>query len=78
MTLSIMKGEGKELIRKNLGQIFRKYNIIEYKSPEDYLSINDFYKVMSYACLYQAETEHVLEVSPDELTITMVCSHYPL
>lgn len=78
MDTLVIKKEGKELIRKNLGQIFRKYNIIEYKSPEDYLSINDFYKVMSYACLYQAETEHVLEVSPDELTITMVCSHYPL
>ena len=29
-------------IRKNIGRIFRKHNIIEYKSPEDYLSINDF------------------------------------
>ena len=27
---------------KNIGRIFRKYNIIEYKSPTDYISINDF------------------------------------
>lgn len=62
---------------KNLGRLFRKYNIIEYKSPEDYLSVNDFYKVMSYACLYQSETEHVLDVRPEELTVTLVCSRYP-
>ena len=31
-------------INKNIGRIFRKYNIIEYKSPTDYISINDFYK----------------------------------
>ena len=29
-------------IQKNIGQIFRKHNIIEYKSPEDYVSIDDF------------------------------------
>ena len=29
-------------IRKTIGRIFRKHNIIEYKSPGDSLSINDF------------------------------------
>ena len=38
-------------INKNIGRIFRKYNIIEYKSPTDYISINDFYKVCGYAFL---------------------------
>ena len=28
-------------IRKDIGRIFRKHNIIEYKSPSDSLSIND-------------------------------------
>lgn len=32
-------------IQKNIGRIFRKYNIVEYKSPPDYLSIDDFYIV---------------------------------
>ena len=64
-------------IRKNIGQIFRTYNIIEYKSPEDSLNINDFYKVYAYACLYQSDTEHVCAIRPNELTITFVCSHYP-
>ncbi len=37
------------MLNKSVGdRIFRTYNIIEYKSPDDYLSINDFYKVYGY------------------------------
>ena len=64
-------------IRKNIGRIFRKHNLIEYKSPEDYLSINDFYKVYGYACFYQSDTEKVGDIRMEEITITFVCSHYP-
>lgn len=64
-------------IHKNIGKIFREYNIIEYKSPEDYLNINDYYKVLGYACLYQADTEKVCQISPEEITITFVCTHFP-
>lgn len=73
----IIKVKDNERIQKNIGRIFRKYNIIEYKSPEDYLTVNDFYKVYGYCCFYQADTENVLEISPQELTITFVCNHYP-
>lgn len=75
--LLVVKLDGGASIRKNIGRIFRKYNIIEYKSPKDYLSVNDFYKVMGYTCFYQADTKHVLEIQPDELTITFVSSQYP-
>ena len=64
-------------IRKDIGRIFRKHNIIEYKSPGDNLSINDFYKVYGYACIYQSDTDKVGEIDPEELTLTFVCSHYP-
>ncbi|MDN0060046.1 3-isopropylmalate dehydrogenase [Mediterraneibacter glycyrrhizinilyticus] len=64
-------------IRKAIGQIFRKHNIIEYKSPGDGLSINDFYKVYGYACIYQSDTNKVKEIDPEDLTLTFVCSHYP-
>ncbi|SDI86693.1 hypothetical protein [Natribacillus halophilus] len=33
------------IIHKNIGRIFRHYNIVEYKSPRDYVSIDDFYTV---------------------------------
>lgn len=64
-------------IKKSIGRIFRKHNIIEYKSPGDNLSINDFYKVYGYACIYQSNTDKVNEIAPEELTLTFVCSHYP-
>ena len=64
-------------IRKNLGRIFRKYNIIEYKSPEDYLSVDDFYKVYGYCCFYKSQAEKQNGIKVEELTITFICSHYP-
>ena len=64
-------------IRKNIGHMFKNHNIIEYKSPTDYLSVNDFYKGYGYACLYQSLTEKVGAIDPADITITFVCSHYP-
>ena len=42
----IIKVKEGERIQKNIGRIFRKYNIIEYKEPGETLTINDFYKVL--------------------------------
>lgn len=64
-------------LTKNIIHIFRKHNIIEYKNPEESLSVNDYYKVLAYACYYIADTEHILEIEPWEITITFVCNHYP-
>ena len=44
----IVKKERDVSIRKNIGRIFRTHNIVEYKSPKDYLSVDDFYKVYGY------------------------------
>ena len=52
----IIKKDRNYEVKKNIGRIFRTYNIVEYKSPEDYLSIDDFYKVYGYACFYKADT----------------------
>ena len=73
----IIKKNTKEKLQKNIGRIFRKYNIIEYKSPEDYLSIDDFYKVYGYTCFYKADTGKSNEIKVEELTISFVCRHYP-
>ncbi len=64
-------------IHSNLGKIFRKYNIIEYKSPSDYQNIDDFYKAYGYACFYKADTGHVDEINAEELTLTFICHNYP-
>ena len=44
----VIKVHDNEKIQKNIGRIFRKHNIVEYKSPEDYLTINDFINVYGY------------------------------
>lgn len=77
LDILIVKKEGSRKVKKTFGHIFRKHNIIEYKSPEDYLSINDFYKVYGYTCFYQSDTEKVCEIHPTELTITFVSYYYP-
>ena len=73
----LVKNEKKVKIRKNIGRIFRQHNIIEYKSPEDHLNIDDFYKVYGYTCIYKTEVEKVNQIPAEELTITIVCYHYP-
>lgn len=73
----LIKNEKHVKIQKNIGRIFRQYNIIEYKSPEDNLDIDDFYKVYAYACIYKADTEKIDLIPAAELTITFVCYHYP-
>ncbi len=75
--LLIIKKKTDERLRKNIGKIFRKHNIIEYKSPTDYLGINDFYKVYGYACIYIGNMEKSGEIPPSEVTITMIANHYP-
>ena len=77
MDTLVIKLEPGHVIKKSIGKLFRQHNIVEYKSPEDYISINDFYKVMGYVCIYQSDTEKVMEIPPEELTVTFVCSHYP-
>lgn len=73
----IIKKDPGVSIRKNIGRIFRKHNIIEYKSPEDYLSIDDFYKVYGYACFYKSDTSTVNEIKVEEITITFATKSYP-
>jgi hypothetical protein len=61
------------VIKKNIASIFRNDNIVEYKSPDDNISVGDFYKVYGYACLYQSLNGEDIE----EVTLTFVESHYP-
>lgn len=73
----VIKKDPNVSIRKNIGRMFKTHNIIEYKSPEDYLSIDDFYKVYGYACFYKADTAHVDEIKANEITVSYVSKVYP-
>jgi len=72
--LLIIKKPKELKIDKNIARIFKSDNIIEYKSPEDYISIKDFLKVYAYANLYAAITPNV---DFSEITITLIESRYP-
>lgn len=73
----VIKNEQNRKIQKNIGRIFRKYNLIEYKSPTDYISIDTFYKVYGYACFYKADTGGADAISIEEMTITLFGRGYP-
>jgi hypothetical protein len=54
----IIKKPPEVCIDKNFVRLFREINLVEYKSPEDYLSVNDFYKVYGYAACTPRLTTH--------------------
>lgn len=73
----LIRKQKNKVIHKNFGRIFREHNIVEYKGPGDYLSIDDFYKVYGYTCFYKAEAQKTNSVKFEELTITFVSESYP-
>ena len=64
-------------IQKQIGRIFKRYNILEYKSPEKSHTVNSFFKVVSYAGLLQSNTQREQEIPPEEITITLIGDRYP-
>ena len=52
--LIIKKDKGR-VIRKNIGRIFRQHNIVEYKSPLDYLSV---WVYLFLQIRYQSDGQH--------------------
>jgi hypothetical protein len=61
------------VIEKNIARIFRRINILEYKSPDDYFSVHDFHKVLSYAFLYAALNKTPIE----DLTLSIIEARHP-
>jgi hypothetical protein len=68
----IIKKTGIE-IANALGRIFRQVNLLEYKSPDDTLTIWDFYQGGSYT--YQYAVQNRVHIT--EMTLSFVVSRYP-
>ena len=69
----IIKKAKNVIINKNFASIFRDVNLLEYKNPDDYISVDDFYKVYAYACLYAS-----FEKTPmTRMTISFIQSRKP-
>lgn len=65
-------------IKNEIGHIFKTHNIVEYKSPNDTLNIDDYFKSLAYVCLYKAQGKHVDEIPFEELSLTLVYDSKPI
>lgn len=77
MDLLVIKKDKSIIITNQIGDIFREHNIIEYKSPDDGITIDDYYKTMAYAYLYKGLGKTVDEIPGNELTVTMARDVHP-
>ncbi|MDR1175518.1 MAG: hypothetical protein LBK83_08635 [Treponema sp.] len=71
--LVIVKKEAGLVIEKNIAQVFKGVNLLEFKSPEDYFSVYDFYKVLSYAYLYAA----LNKTNTRDMTVSVIETRHP-
>ena len=75
--LLIIKNNRNAVMQNKIGRIFRRYNIVEYKSPDDEMGIDTFYKVIAYACLYKANSDWEDGNKASDITITLIRHRYP-
>ena len=73
MDVLIIKKESNMKIKKNIGRIFEKHNILEFKSETDSLTKWDYIKVMGYANLYA----YFDKISPSDITVSFVSNRHP-
>jgi hypothetical protein len=69
----IFKEDRGAAIDNPIGAIFRDVNVLEYKSPEDYLSTGDFYKAQAYALLYCAQNG----IKATNMSLSFVSESHP-
>lgn len=76
--LLVIKKEANTFIDNEIGIIFKGHNILEYKSPDDHLDIDTFYKAGAYASLYKSYGETVDSIKADDITVTLVRDTKPI
>ena len=70
MDMLIIKRDVSEL-SDPIGSFFCTHNVLEYKSPDDELSIDVFYKAQGYALLYKGLGKSANEIPLEELTVSL-------
>ena len=75
--LLIIKNENLAIIRNPIGAGFSKYNICEYKSPDDSLTYGDFFKTLAYTGLFLDECEKHGNYKISDYTMTFVKESRP-
>lgn len=76
--LLVIKKEPGVKLKSKLGEIFKDYNVMEYKSPHDELNIDNFHKALAYAHLFKSENDGKVNKYPSEsITVSMVRHAFP-
>ncbi len=70
--LLVIKKDKDVQIANEIGRMFKGHNILEYRSPEDRMDIDSFYKAGAYASLYKPYGETVDERKADDITVSLV------
>ena len=73
----IIKKKPNAVIDNSIARQFRTHNILEYKSSGDSLSVDGYYRGLSYAYYYKSngETENAIRLR--DVTYTACCVHHP-
>lgn len=64
-------------IQNEIGRIFRKHNLIEYKSPEDSLNYDVFLKGIAYTYLYKSNETYMDEILLEDVTLSFIRERKP-
>ena len=77
MDMLVIKKDPLVTIDNEIGKIFKKYNVLEFKSNRDKLTIDEYYKAIAYAALYKGLGKRVNEIPAEEITMTLIREAYP-
>jgi hypothetical protein len=74
MDLLVIKKKKNVVINNPIARFFRGHNIVEYKSPKDYISTEDFLRVHAYAYQYAVLTKGI---DLADVTLTFIGNKHP-
>ena len=73
MDVLVIKKDKNIIIEKNIGRIFKKCNIFEYKSESDSFSVWDYNKILGYTFLYSSFEK----IPMSEITLSVSITMHP-
>lgn len=73
----LIKKKNKLLVKNEIGRLFQKFNLIEYKSPKDELNYDVFLKGIAYVYLYKSNEVHVDDILLSEVTLSFIRENPP-
>ncbi len=77
MDMLVIKKRPAKVISNEVGKIFKKHNIWEFKGFKGSLNIDSYYKAVGYACIYKTRPKRVNEIPKEEVTVTFLRQAYP-